>query len=812
MPSFLREGRPGLRMLARNPGLTAVAVLTLGLGIGSTSSVFSLIHGVLLTPPPYRDADRIVLISPARTDGQPYSRDWTVGQFLDFQKETRSFDAVASYDWTFDFLVLPDGSDCIYGMGVTKEYFKVLGIKPRLGREFLESEAPAKYWDQTVVILGHGLWQRRFNGNPRILGRKVRFGIFSTPLTVVGVMPPMVRFLPSHSNAHEPNYDVNAQVDFWIPIVPDPATPKENWCNAIARLRPGATLTQARTELTSIAGREAQADRDFEGIVAKVEPITAELNHEGQRLLYPLFGAVILVFLIACGNVAGLLLARGVQRQGEYAVHAALGARRLQLFRQVLAESLLLALAGAVAGAGLAFVVVRVLKALGGHAIPRLDAVTVGWPVLALCVGSAVLAAVVAGTVPALRASRLDPAEALKGTRTSSVGRGDRRLLSSVAIVQTALTLALLAGALLLVRTVNNLARVNPGYRTEHLLTMNVTDVNWGKYFEFHERALQRLSALPGVKDVAFAWGVPLTGESWMNTIEIEGQADRSTRLKDQARVPTRSVTPNYFDMLGQRIVAGRNFPAAHSVPANGITRARIAIVNEAMAQRYFPNADPVGRKLNKSIEIIGVVANARTEKLTRKAEPEIYYWFWEAAMRTKHLVIQTTLDARQLVVAVQRELRAIEPTLSIDNVKTLGQIRSDSVATQTFAMQLLIGFSAVAIALALVGIYGVLSLSVASRKREIAIRLAVGAQRGHVLALVLREGLILIAVGLVVGTGVGIALGRVLGALLFGVGAADPATFAGGTILFMLVASMACLVPALRATRVDPTVALRQE
>ena len=296
MSSVLRDLRFAWRMRARKPGFTSVAVLTLALRIGATSAVFDLIQGVLLTPPPYSKPQRVILISPARIDGQPYSRSWTAEQFLDFQRQAKSFEAIAAYDWTFDFLTLPDGSESIGGLGVSKDYFEVLGIKPLLGRQFLESEAPVKYWEQTAIILGYNLWQRRFNGDSDVIGKTVRLGIFEKSLTVVGVMPPGVRFLPSPANAHEPNYDINAHVDFWVPVTPDPARLKESWCCVVGRLRDGVTLEQARAELSAIAARQIHTDRDLEGLTAKAQPIAEELNREGRRLLWPLFGAVALVF------------------------------------------------------------------------------------------------------------------------------------------------------------------------------------------------------------------------------------------------------------------------------------------------------------------------------------------------------------------------------------------------------------------------------------------------------------------------------------------------------------------------------------
>src|SRR5438876_3991642 len=436
MPTLLQDLRFALRVLSKNPSFTAVAVVTLSLGIGATAAVFNLIQGVLLTPPPYPNPEQVVLISPVRIDRQPYVRGCLTGQWLEWQKEAKSFGTIAAYFWNFNILIRQDGSESIQGMHVTKGYFRVLGIKPVMGREFLPSEYPvpgATTFDtqrETAIILGYELWQRRFDGDPNIIGKTIHLSRHQAPLTVVGVMPPGVRFLPTPSAAQEPNYDVNARVDYWAPASPDETKPKEDSWTVVGRLRDGATLTQAQAELTRIAARQAEVEPDFEGITAKAQPLIVELNREERRLLLPLFGIVTLVFFIACANATGLLLARGLQRQQEYAVRCALGARRVQLFRQVLTESLLLAVLGGVFGAGLTFGNVKLLIIVAGPAIPRLDSVTVSWPMLGFCLGTSVLAAALAGLVPAFRASQMQPAYGLRGAGpTASAGRADRLLL-----------------------------------------------------------------------------------------------------------------------------------------------------------------------------------------------------------------------------------------------------------------------------------------------------------------------------------------------------------------------------------------------
>lgn len=809
---MIRDLRFGVRMLLKQPGFTLIAVLTLALGIGATSAVFSLIQGVLLTPPPYQRPEQLVLISSARTDGQvtPRPRDWAAAQWQEWQKEVKSFEAIAAYRWSFNFLVLEDGSQSLEGMRVTKDYFRVAGLQPVIGRTFQESDTVTNA--APVIILGYDLWQRKFNRDPNIVGKTVRISRQETAPTIIGVMPPGIRFLPSPATAQEPNYNVNALVDFWAPATPDPARLKQPSWNVLARLQNGATLNAAQAELTVIVARQAQAERDFEGMTAQVESLTADMNRDGRRILLPLLGAAALVLLIACGNAAALLLVRGLGRQQEYAVRCALGAGRTALFRQVCTESLLLAFLGAAFGVGLAFGIVKLFKLIGGHAIPRLDAVTTGWPVLVFGLVSAVLAAILAGLYPALRASRLDPMAVIKSAGPkSSAGRGERRLLRGVTMIQTAMTLALLVGAGLLIRTMHNLAGVPTGYDTGHILTLSVTAVQ-GDWFDFHSRALERVSKLPGVQHAAFAWGVPLTGNSWPATVAIEGQPAPS-KESDQLSFPLRSVTPDYFTILGLGISAGRGFRSTDIR-----TAPPVAIVNQSLADRYFPQASPIGRKLWLSgperppTEIIGVVTNGRTDDLTRAAEPEIYAPLWQRGAFSKHLVIRTFADPRSVMTAVQREIHSVDPTAAVENQKTLEEIRGDSLASRTFAMQLLVGFSLVASLLTLVGIYGVLSLSVASRRRELAIRTAVGAERRDILKLVFGEGLRLIVGGVISGLVAAIALSRVLRSFLFEVEPTDPATLIAVGLLFICVALLACWVPARRAAKVDPLEALHEE
>ncbi len=804
--------RFGLRILRKQPSFTFIAVLTLAFGIGATAAVSTLIQGVLLNPPPYKNPDQLMLISSVRSDGRQMSgyRAWPAMQWQDWQKQATSFEGIAGYAWTFNFLIRSDGSESIEGMLVSPGYFKVTGLEPVLGRTFSESEGGPN--SSPVMILGYGLWQRAFKGDPNVIGTKVRISRQDTPITVVGVMPQGVRFLPSLGVVQEPNYDVNAEVDFWIPVIPrDQGRTQPRW-DVVGRLRSGTTLTRAQDELAMLSSQEAQVERDFQGFAPRLTPLPTEMNRDGERILFPLLAAAGLVFLIACGNAAALMLVRGLQRQQEYAVRSALGVGRAALFQQAATESLLLALLGGAFGATLAFALVRLFKLVGGHAIPRLDAVATGWPVFFWGFAAAIVAALVAGLMPAIRASRFDPIDVLKSAGpNSSSSPVERTLLRGVTVVQTAMTLALLVGAGLLIRTMSNIANVQSGYNISRVLTMSVTAVQ-GDWGEFHHLALERVSALPSVEAAAFAWGVPLTGNNWQQLLEIEGQPE-ATKMSERTLLPLRAVTPGYFALLRQNLVDGRDFRDTDKRDAPPVV-----IVNQALAKRYFPNANPIGRKIwvrgrqNPPAEIIAVVADSRTSDLTHEAEAEVYAPLWQMTAFSKHLVIRTSTDPYSIASAIQSQLHSIDPTVAVENVKTLDQIRGDSLSSRSFAMQLLAGFAFIGSALTLIGIYGVLSLSVASRRRELAIRSALGAESGVIRNLVFREGFQLIAGGIVLGIGVALLLSRVLRTFLFGVAPTDVVTLAGVGVAFAAVALLACWVPMRRAVKVDPIEALRYE
>jgi len=813
-PNLMLDLRYGFRKFWKSPAFTIIAALTLALGIGSTSAVFSLIQGVLLTPPPYQKPKQLMLIQSARTDGKqmetPHA--WPALQWMEWNQKSSSFQGFAAYAWTFNFLIRNDGSQSMQGMYVSKDYFRLLGLKTIFGHGFDDSD----FGNGKVksIVLGYEFWQRAFGGNRDIIGKTVRISRWDSSPVVVGIMEPGVRFLPSPGAAKEPNYDVNATVDMWVPVSPDPKSLKSPDWYVVGRLRDGVSPQRGQQELAALIAQEASAEKDFQGFAPQLEPLTDEMNNSGRRILFPLLGASALVLLISCGNAAALLLVRGLQRQQEYGMRIAMGMGRIGLLRQILTESLLLSVLGGTMGVALAIFSIKLFKVIAQHAVPRLDGVTAGWPVMAWGLALAIFAALTAAIIPALRAFRLNPMDVLKdASPKGTAGIGERRLLRWVAMLQTSLTLALLVGAGLLIRTMIRIAQVPSGYQVSHILTMSVTEVqSRSSWLPFHREALERVAAIPGVQHAAFAWGVPLTGNNWPANLDVEGQPPPA-KESDKVGLPLRAVTPDYFNLIGIPVLDGRAFRATDDDKAP-----QVAVVNRAFTQRFFPNSTALGKHVwfgkrsDPGIQIVGEIANIRTDDLTQPPAPEVYLPLWQAQAFSKHLVVSTSADPRTVIVAIERELRAVDPTAAIENVKTLKQIRDDSLASRTFAMNLLTGFSVLGGILTLVGIYGVISLSVASRRRELAIRSALGAQQTDIRRLILGEGFRLIAGGVLGGIALAVLVSRVLQTFLFGVQPSDPTTFLVVSMLFAGVGLLACLVPVRRAGKVDPLEALRYE
>jgi putative ABC transport system permease protein len=802
--------RYAVRQLWKAPSFAALAITTLSLGIGTAAAMFGLIQGALLTPPPFDDPASLVLVRPARADGQPFERSAAVAHWTAW-RQSESIERPALYGWTFNFLIRDDGSESMGGMVVTTNFFGRLGLRPVLGRTFVDAEAARPNVPPGAIILGFERWQKSFGGDPGILGRTIRLSRMPAPLPVVGVMPPGVRFLPDAGAAAEPNYDLHATVDFFLARVPDESRATSGAGFAVSRLKPGRSVEQARAELAALTARVGATEPTLKDLTADVRLVEDVLNGEGRALLVPLMGSVALVFLIAVANVAGLLLAKGLQRQSEYAVRSALGAGRWRLYLQVTIEAMVLSAVGAAAGAGLAAALVAVMRAIGSGAIPRIESVSLGWPIVAFGLAAALVAAVVASLLPAIRVGQSDRLQAAGGGRTTT-GRAERRLIGAVATLQVVLTVALLSAAGLLVRSAFNLRNVQPGYDTTGVLAMTVTAMERDRWQAFHAEALERVASLPGVVRAAFAWGVPLTGNKWPAEIQLGG-VPGGPREVDRISVPMRAVTPDYFDTLRMTLVEGRAFRASDDDKAP-----RVAIVNEAFARRHFKTLAALGRTIafpgqaDKPIAIVGILADTKTMSLAAPAEPEVYLPLWQSRAFSKHLVVRASGDPLALAALVRRELRAIDPTAAVERVTTLDEIRRESVAPAIFAMHLLLGFAAIATMLALVGLYGVVSLAVGSRTRELAVRAAVGATAGEVVSLMLRETGRLVAVGLLCGAVAAYAVGRMLQALLFGVSAADPVAVLTAGVAFALAAFVVCARPAWRAGRIDITAALRQD
>lgn len=796
-----------VRQIAKNPLFALVAILSLGLGIGATTSVFTVVNSTLLRPLPYRDPSRLVFITADHAAGGASNASVTSPQFDGWEKQAQSFEGLAAYDWTFTFLVHPDGNESVEGLRASAQLFSVLGLQPYLGRVFSSEEKDVQ--QNHVVILGYELWQRRFGGDPSLVGKTIQLNQLP-PVTVIGIMPPGVRFLPARGSDQAPNYNLNAFVDFWIPATAVP-TRAGRW-NVVARLKAGTSLGQARAEMKSIAAVQAHDTPALNGLTAAVTPIGEVLDGQIRQVVLPLFGAVCFVLFIAIGNVTGLFIVRGLSRQKELAVRIALGANWRQLLRLTLAESFTISALGGILGVVFALAATRLLLLFAPASIPRLDGVGIDWSVLAFAAAMSVLTGLTSGVLTAWQVARPDVNHALRaGSGGGRQGRAGRRLLASLVTGEVALTLMLLIGAGLMMKTMISLLRVNPGYETSQIVSMSVTSLS-PNVIGFHQEAIRKLSALPGVSAAAFVWGLPLTGNFWRAPIAIEGRPP-PTNPQDRIFAPLRAVTPDYFRVMGIALQNGRTFTDRDVSNAP-----RVALINEEMARRYFPHEDPLGKHVTidggkpNPMEIVGVVADLRSRALNAPLDAEIYLPFYQAPAFSKHLVLRAQVDPMSLVEPIRRVLKTVDAGVVIENVKSMDRIRNDSISAQRFALLLIAAFSAAALLLAIGGIYGVMSHTVLQRSHEIGIRVAIGAGKSDILRLILGHGFSLAMIGITFGLAGAAALTRVLHSLLFNANPIDPATFAVTSLLLVGVILIACWLPAQRATKIDPLKVLRSE
>jgi putative ABC transport system permease protein len=815
---MLKDIRYGFRMLRKNPGVSAIAVLTLALGIGANTAIFSVVSAVLLNPLPYKEPDRLVSI----WENVPQHGRWRAApaNFLDWKKQNTVFQDIAAFGGATATLTGDGDPEQLSGTAVTPGYFEVVGVQPALGRTFQPEEY--QLGTDRAVILGHGLWQRRYGGDPNIVNRNVMLD--GNSWTVVGVMPPGL-YPTRPTTVGRIDFDESGQ-DYWRPMsymVHFAPLRGAHILGVVARLKPEVTLDQATAEMNTIGARLAQehAENKDEGII--VNRFMNEVVGDVRPALVTLLVAVGLVLLIACANIAGLLLAQHAARTKEIAIRAALGAGRTQLVRQFFVEGLLLSLFGTIAGVTVAQLGLQVLlKFVPPQMIPRLAQVGLDWRVLAFTLVLSLVTCLLFGLVPAWQASKPDLQTALEQSgRTSGPGAARLRFRQLLVVFQVSVAVMLVIGAGLLIKSFWLLQRVDPGFQAERVLSAGLTLPN-SKYDEpvkinnFFNSLLERVSALPGVESATIAYDHPLQS-NWLDSFQIEGQVASAERSPSANFIP---VGPNYFETVKAEVVSGRSF-----TPQDDADHPGAAIVNEAFVHHYFPNENPLGRRLRPgppgriwdgkkltSFEIVGVVRDVKFGGLAAASEPAYYLPAAQSPLGDMTLLVHTTSDPKSIVAGLRQVVWSIDPSQPISNVNTLEQIVSDSIAQPRLNMLLMMLFGGLALLLSAVGIYGLLSYAVTQRTQEMGIRMALGANVADVLKLVLKQGMFLAVTGEVIGLAGAFALTRLMRGLLFGVTPTDTTIFAGVVVVLTLTALLACYLPARRATKVDPLVALRYE
>jgi putative ABC transport system permease protein len=812
MRTLLKDVRYAARVLARQPGFALVAVVTLALGIGANTAIFTVIDAALLRSLPYRDPARLVHLWETKRSRDFELREASYPDFQDWRAQSAEvFEGVAGY--ARGAYTLAEGGEAVRARGVmvSANFFDLLGVRAAAGRTFVAGEdAPGA---GRAVVLGHGFWQRRFGGDRNVVGRSVVLD--GDPYTVVGVLPADFQFAKV------------GEAELWTPLAmtPDLAARRyQHWLQVVARLRPGVSLDAARAQMATVASRIEQGDpAAHTGVGLRVVPLQEEIVGPVKPVLMLLLGAVGFVLLIACTNVANLLLARSAARRREMAVRAALGASRWRVVRQLLTESVLLSLIGGAAGVVLALwgvdLLVAAIPAAQLAQMPYLRGLALNTNVLLFASGLSLLTGVLFGLTPALAASRTDLQSAMKDGGRSSGTRGSRRLRDALVVGEVALALVLLVGAGLLMKSLVTMLRVDPGFDARNLLTLRVA-LPPARYQDneraarFYAELQRRVASLPGVGGVAESSNLPLAGEGGTGTPQVVG---RSQSEGESGESHMRTVSANYFEVMGIPVVKGRAFNERDATEAPGVL-----LVNQTFAERVFPGEDPVGRRVTfkwtaeqPPFEIVGVVGDEKVTSLDARTTPVIYFHEQQSPDGAAVLLVRASGAAPEsLTPAVREAVRDLDAEVPVFSAQTLGQVVEGSRATfmRRYPAYLTGVFACLALLLALVGIYGVISYSVAQRTREIAVRVALGARGRDVLRLVLRHGMLLALAGVVVGTAGALALTRLMSRLLFGVSAADPAVYGLVALLLLAVALLACLAPARRATKIEPVAALRYE
>lgn len=812
-----RDTHFGMRVLRKNPGFTLVAVLTLVLGIGANTAIFSVINAVLLRPLPYADAPNLVMVwetslrlhNPHNTVSPP--------DYLDWKNQTDTFSGLAAMADQRANLTGNGIPEQIVLLNVTANFFSVLGVHPILGPGFIPEND--KEGHDNVVLLSYGLWKQRFAGDPNIVGKSVTLNGHS--LGIVGVAPQGFTWFIKDGSL------TGARAEMWTPFAfPKDFADRKNvgrFLSVVGRLKPGVSPTQAQMQMTLVAARIAEQYPEYNGSWgANVVPLREQISGDLRPALLILFGAVALVLLIACANVSSLLLARAAHRERELAVRTAIGASPWQIARQLLTESILLACIGGIFGIALAFWGANALLAASPKNLLDLRSVSVDWQVLAFAAAATLIAGLLFGFLPSYLAAYSGNAEALKeGGRGSSAGRHRMFARSAFVVVQMCLALVLLAGSGLLIRSFIRLAGVDPGFDTNHLLTFKVS-LPTQKYKDdsarlvFFRDFLARVSAVPGVRSATMDSYPPFSGLGAGTAVHLLNQPSRA--LMDLPSALVRVVGPHYFSTMQIPLRAGRDF-----LPEELAEERHVVIVNQAFVDKNLSGVNPLGQKAvifmksleeskNTPSEIVGVVGDVRQLGLDTPSEPTVYWPHPELVYSEMGLLVRTSNDPLGSVSAIRSELRQMDPQLPLSAIATMDQLLGDSISRSRFTMLLLGIFAAMALALASVGIYGVIAYTVSQRTQEFGIRIALGANGRDVLRLVLGHGVRLMLLGIGLGVAVSLAVTRLLSTLLYGTSATDPATFFAVAALLGLVALAACYVPARRATRVDPITALRYD
>lgn len=805
--SLLSDIRYGLRLLRRSPGFTALAVLTLALGIGATTAVFSLVNAVLLRDLPYGDPQRLVFLYEQLPGipGVPLEAWGPVNKdFFTWQKESRSFASMAMF--TVDGLnaSLGDAAFRVGASRVTADFFRVLGVSPALGRAL--DDADTQSGNEAVVVISHALWQSRFGGDPGVLGKQMLLN--ARPYRVVGVMPAGFAF-PHGSESIE---TAGTTTDIWVPWTMNPqerASRNDDQGNAIGRLRPGMSLSQAQTEIAAITSR---FDPPFQQLHQKPRGVVRSFDEEitggARRPLLVFLAAVLLVLLIACSNVAGLGLARASGRVHEISVRAALGASRLRLVRQLLAESLCLALAAGVLGTALAFGIVRLLVDFHPADIPRIDETSIDTRVLLVTLCLSLATAVLSGLFPAWSGSHFNLNDAIKGSAARVVKGRANWLHGGLIVAEIALTIVLLTGSGLLIHGFLKLRAVDKGFASLSTVTMGVQlDQRYNQpqaRSEFFRSLLARVRAVPGVQEAAAIDHVPLGGGESISQIQVEGYP-----LDQKTSFESRLVTPRYFAAMGIPLLEGRDFNDGDTAG-----RTPVMIVSRSFERRYFPGRPAIGGhvRANGLQTIVGVVADVRMRGLDVTPPMQIYSPMWQMPTWGGVIVVRGVLPPARIASTLRSLVRNMDRALAVADMRTMEQLVSTASAERRFQTLVLTVFGALSLFLSLLGLYALMAYTVQQRTAEIGIRMALGAQRSAVMGLVLRQGAALWTGGIALGFVCAWGVTRWMRSLLFEVQPTDPLTFVAVAILFFTVALFACYVPARRATRVDPLIALRYE